>query len=502
MRAWLLLLLCVAVGCVPQAAAPENGPVVTIGSKAFPESLILGEMLAHLTRSAGAQPLHEKTQGLEGTEVAWEALVKGDIDVYPEYTGTISAQILKRRGVQGDDALRKALAEHGILMSRPLGFINTYAIGMKAEVAARLGIRTISDLRDHPDLQFGFSNEFMKRADGWPSLRAGYHLPQEARGMAHALAYDSLASGAIQATELYSTDAEIREYGLRVLEDDRHHFPNYQAVLLYRVDLKERAPQVVAAFLRLEGTISESAMTEMNARVKLDRVSPSELAADFVNRRFGLHAVSRDRGLLARLLRHTYEHLFLVGVSLAAAILAAVPLGVLAAYRPRFGQVALGTTGILQTVPSLALLVILIPLVGLGAWPAIIALFLYSLLPIVRNTYAGLHDIPGHVRESAEALGLPWAARLRLVELPMASRAILAGIKTSAVINVGTATLGGFIGAGGYGQPIFTGIPLRDTALVLEGAIPAAVLALVVQGLFEVAERFLVPRGLRLRQPG
>jgi osmoprotectant transport system permease protein len=472
---------------------------MTIGSKAFPESLILGEMLAHLADSVGARAQHERTRGLGGTEVLWGALIKGEIDVYAEYTGTISEQILKGRRVHGDKALRKALAEQGVLMSRPLGFINTYAIGMKAEVAERLGIRKISDLRGHAALKFGFSNEFMERADGWPSLRASYHLPQEARGMAHALAYDALDSGAIQATELYSTDAEIREYGLRVLEDDRHHFPDYQAVLLYRADLKERAPQVVTAFLRLEGTISERAMTEMNARVKLDRASPSQVAADFVNQRFDLHAVSRDRGLAGRLWEYTYEHLFLVGVSLAAAVLSAVPLGIVAAYRPRFGQVVLGGAGILQTVPSLALLVVLIPLVGLGTWPAIIALFLYSLLPIVRNTHAGLHDIPGHIRESAAALGLPWAARLRLVELPMASRAILAGIKTSAVINVGTATLGGFIGAGGYGQPIFTGIPLRDTGMVLEGAIPAAVLALVVQGLFELAERFLVPRGLRLR---
>jgi len=497
MRRCLLLLACAAAGCTGSA-----GPVVTVGSKAFPESLVLGEMVAHLADSAGARAHHERTRGLGGTEVLWAALVRGDIDVYPEYTGTISEQILRGRRLHGEEAVRRELAGQGILMSRPLGFINTYAIGMKAETAERLSVRTISDLARHPDLKFGFSNEFMERADGWRSLRARYHLPQEARGMEHALAYRALESGSIGATELYSTDAEIREYGLRVLEDDRHHFPDYQAVLLYRADLAERAPQVVEALLRLEGAISGSAMTEMNARVKLDGVPPSRVAADFVNRRFGLGAASRDRGLAGRLWQHTAEHLFLVGVSLAAAILAAVPLGIVAAYRPRFGQVVLGGAGILQTVPSLALLVLLIPLVGLGAWPAIIALFLYSLLPIVRNTYAGLHDIPGHVRESAAALGLPWAARLRLVELPMASRAILAGIKTSAVINVGTATLGGFIGAGGYGQPIFTGIPLRDMGMVLEGAIPAAALALVAQGLFEVAERFLVPRGLRLRQAG
>ena len=162
----------------------------------------------------------------------------------------------------------------------------------------------------------------------------------------------------------------------------------------------------------------------------------------------------------------------------------------------------LGVVGIIQTVPSLAVLVFMIPLLGIGAPPAMVALFLYSLLPIVRNTYTGLHDIPIQIRESAQALGLPPRACLWLVELPMASRTILAGIKTSAVINIGTATLGALIGAGGYGQPILTGIRLDDVGLILEGAVPAALLALLVQGIFELSERTLVPKGLRLRPEG
>ena len=148
----------------------------------------------------------------------------------------------------------------------------------------------------------------------------------------------------------------------------------------------------------------------------------------------------------------------------------------------RLGQVILASAGILQTIPSLALLVFMIPLLGIGGPPAVVALFLYSLLPIIRNTHAGLSDIPMAIRESAEAIGLPPAARLRRIDLPIASRSILAGIKTSAVINVGTATLGALIGAGGFGQPILTGIRLDDTALILQGAVPAAVLALPGQG--------------------
>ncbi|OFW40397.1 MAG: amino acid ABC transporter permease, partial [Acidobacteria bacterium RIFCSPLOWO2_12_FULL_60_22] len=351
-----------------------------------------------------------------------------------------------------------------------------------------------------PELKFGFSSEFMDRGDGWPSLRDRYRLPQrDVRGLDHDLAYRGLESGALHVTDLYSTDAEIRYYGLRVLEDDLRHFPVYNAVLLVRADLAARAPEAVAAMLRLEGRIPAAAMVEMNARVKLDRVPESRAAADFLAANFAVKTEAQEETARERLLKNTRAHLVLVAISLTAAILVSVPLGIVAAKRPRAGQAILGIVGIIQTIPSLALLVFMIPLLGIGETPAIVALFLYSLLPIVRNTYTGLHDIPPAVRESAAALGLPPGACLRLVELPMASRAILAGIKTSAVINVGTATLGALIGAGGYGQPIFTGIRLDDTGLILQGAVPAALLALLAQGMFEIFERVLVPKGLRLK---
>jgi osmoprotectant transport system permease protein len=186
-------------------------------------------------------------------------------------------------------------------------------------------------------------------------------------------------------------------------------------------------------------------------------------------------------------------------VSLAAAVAVAIPLGIVAARRPRIGPFILSGIGIIQTIPSLALLVFMIPWLGIGAKPALAALFLYSLLPIVRNTATGLKDISASVRESAQALGLPDGARLVRIELPIASRAILAGIKTAAVINVGTATIGALIGAGGFGQPILTGIRRDDLAMILyEGAIPAALLALAVQGAFDLVERLIVPRGLLL----
>ncbi|MEE9276552.1 MAG: glycine betaine ABC transporter substrate-binding protein [bacterium] len=494
--AWLAggVRLAEAAGAAGAARAAE----VRIGSKSFTESVILGELLAHLTRKAGHAPRHRKELG--GTRILWSALLSGQLDVYPEYTGTIAQEILAKQKLRGEEAIRRALAKLGIRMSRPIGFNNTYAIGMRKDVAAKLGIRAISDLRRHPSLTFGFTNEFMDRGDGWPSLRKSYRLPQKSvRGLDHDLAYRALESRSIHAMDLYSTDAEIRYYDLKILEDDIGHFPVYNAVVLYRSDLGARAPGAVRALLRLEGRIDEGQMSRMNARVKLEKVSESRAAAEFLAEALGVSARVEEETVWSRFARNTRDHLFLVAISLGAAILLAIPLGIWAARRPRAGQVILGVVGIVQTIPSLALFVFMIPLLGIGGPPAMMALFLYSLLPIVRNTYAGLHDIPVETRESAEALGLPPGARLRLVELPIASRAILAGIKTSAVINVGTATLGALIGAGGYGQPILTGIRLDDIGLILQGAVPSAALALLVQGLFEAAERFLVSPGLRLK---
>jgi osmoprotectant transport system permease protein len=485
---------------VAAAARAESPSTVRIGTKEFTEGVILGTMLDLLAREAGAATTFRP--GLGGTRVLWDALRTDQIDIYPEYTGTLIQEILSSEHLADETQLRAALERRGLVMSRPLGFNNTYGIGMKRALAERLGIKTISDLARHPELRLGFSNEFMSRGDGWPSLRDGYGLPQTSvTGLEHDLAYRGLDSGRIDATDVYTTDAEIAAYDLAVLADDRRHFPAYDAVWLYRADLQKRAPAAVAAFRRLESAIDAHAMSRLNARVKIERESEKAVAADFLRRRLGVDVEITEESWLQRLLRHTLEHLTLVGISLAAAILIAVPLGVVAFCVPRAAQAILAAVGLIQTIPSLALFVFMIPLLGIGGPPAVVALFLYSLLPIVRNTHAGLADIAGDIRESAAALGLPLGARLRLVELPLAGRAILSGVKTSAVINVGTATLGALIGAGGYGQPILTGIRLNDTGLILEGAVPAAALALIVQGVFEIAERLIVPAGLRLGPP-
>lgn len=481
----------------PLAPADEARPI-RLGSKVFTESVVLAEIGTQAVAARGLFAQHRRELG--GTRVLWNALLAGEIDAYPEYTGTIREEILDNMVPLGDAGLAEALRAHGVRMSPSLGFSDTYAVGMRSDVAARLGIAKLSDLARHPRLRLGFSNEFMDRADGWPGLSRAYQLPQrQVRGLAHDLAYRALAAGEIEATDLYSTDAEIRAYNLVVLVDDHAYFPDYRAVWLFTDALVARAPKAAAALEGLAGTIDEATMIAMNAKARLDQVPESAIAANFLA---GLGVApttvpARFESRSKRILSRTREHLVLVGVALLAAIAVAIPLGIVAFKRPRLGRWVLGITGILQTIPSLALLVVMIPWLGIGEQPAMAALFLYSLLPIVRNTVSGLADVPLALRESAVGLGLAPRSVLRMVELPLATRSILAGIKTSAVIAVGTATLGALVGAGGYGQPILTGIRLADTALILEGALPAASLALLVQWAFDGVERFLLPRPLR-----
>ncbi len=478
----------------------QDAPVVRIGSKASIENIVLGEILAHLAREGGTPAEHNSSLG--GTQIVYQALLKGDIDIYPEYTGTLIAEVLQSEKIRSEDELQAALARHELAISRPLGFNNTYALGLREERAAELKIEKVSDLAraEHGELKLAFSDEFIRRGDGWPGLANAYKLSHRPKTMDHNLAYRGIVSKQIDVTDLYSTDAEVKYYKLRVLEDDRGYFPEYNCVLLYRRDLTTRAPQVLQSLLRLEGQIDNATMSEINAQVKIDQMPETKAAAEFLANKMQLNiSMPRQPSVF---LTTTRDHLFLVGLSLAAAILVALPLGIWSYKWPKLGHVILGVVGIIQTLPSMAVLVFMIPLLGIGAWPAITALFLYSLLPIVRGTVTGLREIPGNLKESAIVLGLPPRARLWLVELPMASRSILAGIKTAAVINVGTATIGALIGAGGYGEPILAGLRLNNVPLILQGAVPAALLALLVQAGFEAMELFLVPRGLRMAAAG
>lgn len=498
----LFLLSTLLVPAAHAQPGDTDKPHLAVGSKKFTENVILGYMAAQLWEARGFRVTYYDQLG--GSRFLWEALRRGDLDAYPDYTGTVLKEILGSAGIERS-GLEDALAARGVRMTAPLGFNNTYALGMREARAEELGIRTISDLRAHPDLRLAFTNEFMNRGDGWPGVRAAYDLPQQrVQGVDHDIAYRGLTGGSVDVIDLYSTDAEIQRYDLRLLEDDRGFFPDYQAVVLYRADLARRAPDALAALRRLQGQLSEDTMQRLNREATTDGTYEPRVAAGFLNARLALEPPIQveEPSRLARVGQRTAEHLYLVGVSLLLAMLVAVPLGILAEKTGWTGQGLLLLVGITYTVPSLALLAVMVPPLGIGTTPAIVALFLYSLLPIVWNTYTGLRDIPADVLESADALGLTARARLRRVELPLAARSVFAGVKIAIVINVGTATLGALIGAGGYGQPILTGIRSYNLGLILEGTVPAALLTVALLALFEVLERQFVSEGLRLAPEG
>jgi osmoprotectant transport system permease protein len=493
MRLLLSLLLLFALVAPSRGEAP-----LRIGSKRFTESYILAQVLA---QAAGRETAVEVKAGLGNTAIVYEALRAGSIDVYPEYTGTIALEILKAPSSLTPAQMRERLAPLGLGVAVPLGFNDGYALAMKADNARRLGVRTVGDLARHAELRLGLSNEFIGRADGWAGLAARYGLPQRPSGLDHGLAYDALAGGQVDVIDIYTTDAKIEHLGLSVLADDAGYFPRYDAVLLYRLDVPQRFPAAWAAMQKLEGRIGEPQMIAMNARAELQGVAFETIARDYLAAAPSAATTPKPAaeapGIWARLFgpdlaRLTAQHLGLVAASVALAVLVGVPLALWAAEHARARTVLLGATGLLQTVPSLALLAVLISLLGrIGTAPALLALTLYALLPIMRNTCTGLAEVPAGLKLAAQALGLKRGQRLRAIELPLALPVIVAGVRTATAISVGTATIAAFIGAGGYGERIVTGLALNDQTLLLAGALPAAALALLFEAAFGLLERRL-----------
>ena len=305
--------------------------------------------------------------------------------------------------------------------------------------------------------------------------------------------------------DVYSTDAMIRRSDLKLLEDDQEFFPRYDAVILYRRQTVEQYPALLEAIRSLENSLNESDMQALNDVVESGRLSESQAAAEFLNKQIGLDVKVKRASTWQMIRRHVWEHLNLVRRSLLPAIVVGIALGVFCQRWPHTGSIVMASVGLLQTIPSLALLVLLLPVVaalgyrsiGEGSMTAIVALFCYCLLPIVRNTFTGIDGIQRGTIEAATVLGLGPATRLVEIELPIALPTILAGIRTAGVQNVGFATLGAIIGAGGLGQPILRGIRLNDFSLILAGAVPAALLALLLQFALDLLERVVVPRGLK-----
>jgi osmoprotectant transport system permease protein len=472
------------MSCSVLAQPKEKNTVV--GSKRFTESYVLGEIINITLRDAGLQAVHR--QGLGNTVIVTQALTTGQIDVYPEYTGTILREILKRPEIYASlNELNTWLKPKGLKVAIPLGFNNTYALAIRAEQARALGLRRISDITNlaaeqQSSLRIALSPEFKTRTDGWPALVQAYNLKiKSEKVLEHGLAYDALVSGDVDIVDAYSTDAAIARNDLVLLEDDKQVFPRYDAVLLMRSDFDEKPLQ------NLAGKINEATMAKLNG------LAESGLSFKKVARGF-LHASADDQNNPTHLSRFFKlllapdffsalgNHVLLVVISSAMAFLVGIPLGILAHRRSRYTRWILGGVSILQTIPSLALLTILIAVLDqIGAAPAAVALFIYGLLPIVNATYISLVEVPSNLKEAASALGCKKWQLLFLIELPFAKPIIMTGVASATVISVGTCTLAALVGAGGFGDRIVAGLAVNDQALMLAGAIPAAVLALLAQ---------------------
>ncbi len=521
-----LLLAAAAVGVAgPAPALPQDTMqraggttrAVVVASKPFGESFLLGEMFAQLLEARGL-PVRRRL-GLGGTEIAFGALRTSVIDVYPEYTGTGLLVILGEpprfdpRAVF-DRVAREFVRRFDVRWLPPLGFENTFAIAVRRATSDSLQLRTLSDLaRVAPTLRGGFTPDFNGRPDGLPGLARAYGIRlRETRSLLPAVKYQALAEGAVDVIDGYSTDGLIRRYDLIVLTDDRGFFPPYEAAALVHNNLARDVPRAIAALTELSGRIDVASMRAFNERVEVRGETVAIVARDAL-RATGLlggpaadsaTAIARGteggenlatylmerRGQIARM---AGRHLLLVALSLIAAIALALPLGLALERLPRHAEGVIRAVGLLQTIPSIALLAFMIPALGIGIVPALFALFLYSLYPIVRNTYAGVRHADPAAVAAATALGMTGRQVLRYVRLPLAAPVIMAGIRTAAVIAVGTATLAAFIGAGGLGDPIVAGLALSDTNMILSGALPAAGLALLVDGVLALAERVATP---------
>jgi len=507
------------------AAQGENRPVV-VASKPFGESYLLAEMFSQLLESRGFKV--DRKPGLGATEIAFGALRTDAVDVYPEYTGTGLIAILHDTLPDSVTADPRAVFAHvarrfedlyHVRWLPPLGFQNTYAIAVTQATATRYHLRTLSDLaREGSHLTAGFTADFIGRNDGLVGLSRVYGLkPRAVRPLAPAVKYQALASGAVDVIDGYSTDGLLARYDLVTLVDDKHFFPPYEAAALISNRLEAQAPGAVAALTLLSGRLDEKTMRQLNRRVEVDgedvkKVASDELAA------LGLTGAAHASGSIqttpsgqqsgflrymwdrrATIAELTMRHLELVAVALFAAVIIAVPLGLGLERTRRIAEPTIGGLGVLQTIPSIALLAFMIPLLGVGVAPALVALWLYALYPIARGTFTGVRDADPDAVAAAEALGTTPGQRLLWVRLPLAAPVIMAGIRTAAVITVGAATLAAFIGAGGLGEPIVAGLALADTRMILSGALPAAVLALVVDGVLAIVERLVAPAHRRKR---
>lgn len=494
---------------------------VAIGSKIFTENILLAEMISLILEKNYGFTVDRKFK-MGGTQILFNALRQNHIGIYPEYTGTAYMLFFKwDEDTNKPEVVYHRVKEHfakhlQLSWSKPLGFENTYILVVRKKDKRFKNISLTSEINMlSPFLKIGMEHEFLEREDGFDNFSKKYNLNFKQKNilsMNEGLMYSALRNKKVDLIVGYSTAGQIRKFKLKTLEDDKNFFPVYSAAYLVNDPTLKDFPEIQLAFKSLEGKISQEDMIRLNAQVDLLGYDISSTARNFLVSKNILSKSSKpalkkdyrtDSWVYFYLSRKDYffrifiEHLILVFFALVLALLVSFPIGLISVYNSRFEKITFTIINILQTVPSLALLALLIPIFGIGFLPALVTLFVYSLLPMVRNIFEGIKNIDRNFIEVGAGLGLDFWQILRRIQIPLALPFILAGVRTSAVLVVGTAVLAALIGAGGLGDPIFRGIATLDTRLILMGAVPACLLALAIDQLLFLVEGVLVSKGLR-----
>lgn len=492
----------------------SQAATIGIGSKNFTEQAILGEIMAQLIEAKTKHKVKRRFF-LGGTQFTFNAIQKGEIDIYPSYTGTAYIAILKNTKILPAEQTynivkHEYLKKYNLVWLNEFGFNNTYGFGVIQSDPLFQNVERLSQVRDFSQkLKFGAPHEFLERPDGYDALQKAYNLKfQDFVGLDPGLMYQALVDGQVNMISAFTTDGRIQKFKIKLLKDDLNFFPPYYAAPLIRKDTLEKHPELKPLLNSLQGKISDELMSQMNYSVDLNGQSIEDVAKWFLVDQ-GLIAGDASQSVLKQKMSSfweyalsqkeyvfflTLEHMSLVAVALLLAMIVGIPTGI---FLTRFNALStpiFAVVNTLQTIPSLALLGFLIPLLGIGKIPAIVALFLYALLPLVRNTYTGIKDISPNLIEVSKGIGLTGFQTLKHVELPLALPTIMAGIRISTVIMVGTATLAALIGAGGLGDPIFRGISSVNHQLILLGAIPSALLAILLDRLLLLVQK-LVQKG-------
>ena len=499
-----LLILALVIPLSMTLAAQTT---LVVGSKGFTESRILAEMIAVHVQNELPEITVEHRSNLGGTQIVYGALQAGEIDLYPEYTGTLwyvqnQRSDAPQTALQAFSETAASADKEQLRLLPPFGFNNTYGLLVNTKIAEELGLETISDLASKGGhLRMATSHEFGERLDGWQALKLRYGLSNSISFNEHELLYAAINNGSIDVMEVYTTDGKLLHIDGVVLRDDKNFFPPYHASPLVRLDTLQAIPGLAETLTELTWRINDDQMQCLNAtadasgnyRQVAEQYLAGELCATALTQSIDVQQQVDDSFPFDELWRAFVEHTLLTLVVVLAALFIGVPLGITAHYVPRAEQAIFTVINAVQTIPALALFAVFVltPGLGLGADTAAVAMLLYSLLPIVRNTFTGLQEIDENLIETGTGLGMsPWQL-LTWVQIPLVLPFILAGIRTAAVLCVGLATIAAFVGAGGLGDFILTGLQLAKPEMIIGGALPAMALALALdQGLHRVYQRY------------